>query len=229
MTVRAATITIAMVVTVAGLAAAPASAEFAGGEIDHATVNLDGFRGNQGIRTDPATVNGIGYVHPAQLDIGDPNGSFLAIGTAKGVGVDNCANDYDAKWTIYTDGELQGVYFCDDQDVDAYSAGANPGFKIVYGNCLVTGNAWELHMGNTLWRCISATSHKASRAIAMLETVGTNTDKNIDVKYTDLENNNDSSGTWHSWGTVDDLFADPNYTATQPIDTSINAYLAPLD
>jgi len=41
-----------------------------------------GLKGTQGIRTDPATVVGVGYVQITQLDTGATGGDFVAIGTS---------------------------------------------------------------------------------------------------------------------------------------------------
>jgi hypothetical protein len=50
------------------------------------SADIDGFRGQQGIRTNPSTVNGISFVHPVQADVGSPGAAFLAVGTYKGEG-----------------------------------------------------------------------------------------------------------------------------------------------
>jgi hypothetical protein len=194
------------------------------------TAQLDGFKGRQGIRTDPATVTGIGYVHPTQMDIGSVGAAFVAIGTAKGVGVDDCANDYDALWTVYIDGEIGGTYFCEDVDVDAYGSGTNPAFNISYEFCpSVLANRWLLSFGGVLWSCKSAGATGATRAIGMIETTGSSsTDRNIDVKYTNLQLNNISSNTWNNFGNAASSVA-PNYSFANVSTTAFNVFLAPLD
>jgi hypothetical protein len=195
-----------------------------------ATVDFDAFKGYQGIRTDPATVSGVGYVHASQVDVGAVGGDFVAIGTAKGVGVESCADDYDAKWSIYTDGELGGVYFCNDEKVDAYAAGANPSFSIEYGFCPSTlSNKWLLSMGGTLWSCYGSSSTTASRVSAMLETTGSSTvDRNIDVKFTGLNWSLSGSSSWTSFGTGTVVHS-PSYSNSSVSSTAFNVYLAPLD
>jgi hypothetical protein len=96
--------------------------------------NIDGIKGNQVIKTDPATVDDVGYAHPVQLDVGAPGGDFVAIGTFNGMGTSghaqDCADSYDSKWSVYTDGTIGGAYFCVTESVNAYAAGATPSFRI---------------------------------------------------------------------------------------------------
>lgn len=210
---------------------APASGlEQAGGYIDTSSTNFDGIKGLAEIRTGPPTVVGVAYTHPTQVDLGPVGGNFLAIGTARGKGEPNtgCDDDYDDYgWTVYTDGSLGGAYFCSDEDVDRYFAGDNPFFKISYTAC-GAGNGWAMRMGNTQYRCYYTQQHTAQRVSAFLETVGSSTtDRNIDVKYTNLQHSIVGSG-FVDWGTAHRT-ADYDYDVTQPIDTSINAYKAPLD
>jgi hypothetical protein len=206
-----------------------ASAEQAAGQINSSPRNLIGVSGHQEIRTGPATVNGIGYIHPTQADIGVDGGGFVGIGTAKGVGIDQCADNYDALWTVYTDGFIGGNYFCHDENPDAYTIGDNPSFKIVYANCPSSQtNAWLMYFGGTLWRCLYSDQHVAQSVGVGLETTGgSNVDRNIDVKYSELEHRSQGSG-FVGWGTAS-TFAAPSYTVTQPVNAKINAFLAPLD
>lgn len=195
------------------------------------TADMDGFKGRQGIRTDPATVTGIGYIHPTQMDVGSAGNAFVAIGTAKGVGVDNCANDYDALWTVYVDGIIGGVYFCEDVNVDAYGAGTNPAFNIEYGFCpSVSANRWLLSFGGVLWRCKDSGAVGAVSGKAGLETTGgSNVDRNIDVKYTNLQRNMQGSTSWLNLGPFNESFAAPNYTYQFVSNTAFNVFLAPLN
>ena len=190
---------------------------------------VDGVKGNQGIRTDPATVNGVGYVHPVQIDTGGAGGDFVAIGTANGAGVDQCANDYDPRWTIYADGETGGIYWCYDYTQDAYTTGANPTFQIYYDFCAPSGpTRWVLTFGGTQRRCVANSGTYGQLANVLLETTGNSTtDRNIDVKYTNVKVNLSGSTTWVDFAGTG--FADPNYSRQVPSGTSVNAYLAPLD
>lgn len=208
----------------------PAYGEVAVGYRLIATADMDGIRGNQGIRTDPATVGGIGYVHPVQADIGSAGNSFLAIGTYKGNGPDDCADDYDARWTVYVDGELGGTYFCRDVDQDAYGANTNPGFEIVYSNCPGAGlPRWLLKFGGTLESCEQSGAEGAVAVGVGLETTTTSTvDRNIDVVYRQLERRVQNNGNWQNLNPNTVSF-DPNYLVSPVSDTRINVYLAPLD
>lgn len=176
------------------------------------------MRWSKSVRTNPATVVGIGYVH-----------DFVAIGTANGVGVANCANDYDPNWTIFSDGMIGGVYFCNDHVQDAYGAGASPGFNINYGFCpSASANRWLLNMGGALRACIASGSTTGSRVIAMLETTGGGTtDRNIDVKFKSLQHRSAGTG-YVDWGTASQVIA-PSYKVTQPTGTQVNVFLPPLD
>ena len=204
-----------------------AQAEQAFGYRLYGSPRLDGFEGNQGIRTDPATVNGIGYVHSSQMDIGDPGNMFVAVGTAKGVGVDNCANDYDSLWTVYEDGVIGGVYFCNDLDVDAYGANTSPSFSITRGACQ-GGQRWLMEFGGTRWDCIVSGVDGASRAIGLLETTGgSTTDRNIDVKFKNLATR-DIGSTWDVFGTAS-TSVDPNYSVSVVSTLQFNVFLPPLD
>lgn len=212
-----------------------ATAEWASGQRLNSSANIDGFKGNQGIRTNPSTVNGVGFVHPNQIDIGSLGGGFVAVGTYNGRGTTggspDCPNDYDARWSIYTDGIIGGVYWCNKESDDAFGIGANPAFVIEWGWCpSVSANRWLLYMGGTLWRCKDAPQESGIAAVSGLETTPTTVtaDYNIDAKYVNLKRNQTGSSTWISLN-QNDPDADPNYLFT-PVDSeTFNVYLAPLD
>ncbi|WP_372734293.1 hypothetical protein [Nocardioides sp.] len=119
-----------LVISVAGISAASAANEVVAGARDD-RLYVVGLRGNQNIRTDPpipqnadGSFKDITFVHPFQLLLpGDSD--FVAIGTYKGAvaGVGNCVADFNSKWSVYTDGVINGIYFCNTQVVNAYSAG----------------------------------------------------------------------------------------------------------
>ncbi len=212
-------------------AVTPVHGEFAAGI--KAAGDYDGLSTYQEIRTDPATVSGIGYVHPVQVDVGAAGGDFVAIGTAKGVGVANCANDYDAKWTVYMDWVLGGVYNCYDIALDVYGVGGKPHLKIQYQTCTSTGaSRWVLTWASVQRACLVSGATNASRVIVALETTGGSTvDRNIDVKYTAIQYKKRSGGSWYAFGTctLSPSFAEPNYSISAPSSTACNTYLAPLD
>ncbi len=192
--------------------------------------NLDGLWGRGEIRTDPTTVAGIGYVHPMQLDIGPVLGEFVAIGTAKGVGVLGCADDYDPLWSVYRDGELGGVYHCYDIATDSYGVGGNPLFELRRTACN-GASRWVLWWNSVVRACLTSSATYASRAIVMLETTGPGTtDRNIDVKYSSLYKNFVASFDWFPFGDCDfsPSFADPNYDLDGTSNYACNVFLPPL-
>lgn len=195
--------------------------------------NYDGLLATQEIRTDPATVSGIGYVHPVQVDVGAAYGDFVAIGTAKGEGVSACLDDFDANWSVYKDWVLGGVYSCYDLAYDVYGVGGKPVFKIQYTTCPSTGQTkWVLFWNNSEMACLTSGATNASDVIVGIETTGGSAvDRNIDVKYTSIYYNLRGDATWYQFGscTLSPSFADPSYSITSPSATSCNVYLAPLN
>lgn len=220
----------AMALSLAGADAA--NAEFAASITLAGSPIFDGLKGNMGIRTDPATVVGVGYVHITQADTGSTGGDFVAIGTANGLGVSSCANDYDAKWTGYYDRIIGGSYFCDDFSLDAYAAGSNPTFQIYYSFCqAANANRWVMTFNGVQRTCMNAGTTGAQALNIGLETTGgSTTDRNIDVKYTNLKKNLTGSTTWSDLGNPGaSLVIDPNYSYQFVSNTAQNFYLAPLD
>jgi hypothetical protein len=193
---------------------------------------FDGLMGNIGQRTDPATVVGIGYVHATQADVGALGGDFVAIGTANGVGVPGtgCANDYDAKWSGYYDGQVGGTYFCEDFEPDAFAVGSYPTFSIEYKTCpLGGGTKWVLFLYGATRGCVSTGTSAAFWVVTMLETTGAGTvDRNIDVNFINLKWSLTGQATWVNYGNVATQIA-PNYSYTYVSATSHNIFLAPYE
>lgn len=164
--------------------------EFAVGVLDSQT--YDGFQGNQGIRTDPAAVQGIAYVHIAQVIMAGPT-DFVAIGTVKGEGTSggavNCVDHYEpANWSGYYDRVINGVYTCSNFSTKAYLAGSHPSFKIQWAFCQAVGaNRWLMTFASAQRTCIFGPSSGVA-LVAGLETFGT-VDRNIDVKWTNMKKN----------------------------------------
>lgn len=192
----------------------------------------DGLKGNLNTRTDPATISGIAYVHITQADVGSPGGTFIAIGVANGAGVDNCADDYDSLWTGYYDGEIGGLYFCEDFDHDFYGVGSNPNFKIYYETgALCGGNRWILTLNGITRACLVTSGSSAQHVNVGLEVVSyppDPTDRNIDVKFTNLYMNLTNGTNWLELGTPQWL-VDDFYTKSWVSNTAENFYLAPLN
>lgn len=202
--------------------------EFSAGIRLSSGADLVGVRGNQGIRTNPGTVNGVVYVHPTQMDVGSIGASFVAVGTANGAGVDNCANDYDPHWTGYYDGEIAGVYFCFDFGQDNWTTGDAPSFRIER-DCQLGGNVrWGLYFAGSQRACIDSGASGSSAAVAGIE-VGSpdGTDRNVDAKYTSLDRRW-SGGSWVAFDN-NSTRVDNNYSFTRVSNTAVNTYLAPLD
>jgi hypothetical protein len=230
--IRIGTAAILIVVAVAPMALAR---ELAGAAYDN-SIAIDGVTGNQGIRTDPATVVGVGYVHPTQIDVGPLGGDFVAVGTANGAGatgdagMSSCADDYDPKWTVYADGRSGGLYWCHDYTADAYTTGANPTFQITYSYCsAVSANRWVLKFAGTQRTCVSTGVSNGSEASVFLETTGpSTTDRNIDVKYTNLQVTLTGNINWQNFN-ANYSFRDPSYVVTSPSGTAINCYSGVLN
>jgi len=191
-----------------------------------------GLKGTQGIRTDPPTVVGIGYVHITQLDTGAAGGDFVAIGTANGLGVDNCADDYDARWTGYYDGVAGGIYFCEDFAPDAWGAGASVSFAIEFKACPATGlNRWVLTLGGVVRGCVNASGTSGPQINVGIETTGgSSTDRNIDARYTSLMRKSPGAN-WVNWGSAagTGFIVDLSYAADWVSETAIDTYLPPLN
>jgi hypothetical protein len=215
---------------VLSLTASPVSGEQTFGYKQDTQASFDGLRGNQGIRTDPATVQGVGFVHTAQLDVGAVGGDFVAIGTANGLGTSFCEDDYDPRWTVFHDRVIGAVYACVDHTLDTYTTGDNPSFEILYKFCVAAqANRWVLTLGGVQRTCISSASTGGTRMIGMLETTGGSaTDRNIDVKWTNMNRNTVGFSTWTAFGTPSSFVA-PSYSYQFVSTTAFNTYLAPLN
>ena len=207
--------------------------EFSAGLRVRSSADLDGLRGNQGIRTNPGTVSGVSYVHPTQMDVGSPGDSFVAVGTYNGQGTSgnsqDCPNDYDSRWSGYYDGVIAGVYFCKKFGDDNWGVGDSPKFRIER-DCFNGPNAgWALYFAGSQRACIDSGASGATRAIAALEVVSSGgTDRNIDVKYTSLDVNFTGGNTWRSFNRNSSV-VDPYYSLGDVSSTAFNTYLAPLD
>lgn len=225
---------LSMMIFVALPSSAWAVNEFSVGQRVQSSANLDGLRGNQGIRTNPGTVSGVSFVHPTQMDIGSQGGDFLAIGTYNGQGTTggstNCPSDFDLNWNVYVDGVLGGVYFCDRVQQDSYTKDVSPGFRIEWAPCIGHDeNRWLLYFGGTLWRCPNTSTSSAIRAIAGIEVVSSNgVDRNVDAKYSSLNVNLTGSTSWQSFS-HNASQVDPSYSFGAVSSTAFNTFLAPLD
>lgn len=159
-----------------------------------AGASFDGVRGTQWIRTDPATVAGIGYVHAIQvqrnLDPNDPD--FIAIGTMNGVGVSGtqCANHYDPLWGIYVDWVLYGVYTCKDIVANYIGVGGAANSTIQWTFCDgASAYRWVLSFASTVRACVNASWHSGGRIVWGIETVPTSTERNLDIRWLDPQQN----------------------------------------
>lgn len=164
---------------------------------------IQGVRGNQGIRTNPATVNGVAFIHLGQLFL-DANGNFIGVGTYKGRntvgGTTNCPSHYGGDWTGYYDRVVAMVYACSDFCVDCWDTGDNPSFKIEWASCLPQPvSRWVVTFAGTNRACISGPSSGIGGS-AGLEVVGTTNDYNIDAKWTNMQQR-PQGGTF--WGCYD--------------------------
>jgi hypothetical protein len=176
-------------------------------------VAADWFRGQTNIRTNPATVNGTGYVHAAQ--VGFPNsGDFVAIGTSNGLGVpgSQCGNDYDPDWSIYTDGKIAGEGFCVLHQQDVYQTNDNPSFSISRGFCpSASATRWLMSLGGVLWACYSLGQQQTDQVRGILETTGgSSVDRDIDVRFNGVEYRLNGASSFQDFGNGDPI-TDDNY------------------
>jgi hypothetical protein len=168
------------------------------------------------------------------MDVGSPGASFVGVGTYNGKGSSapggqNCANDYDSKWSGYYDGEIAGTYFCQKFGDDNWGVGDSPVFRIER-DCNLGGNTlWGLYFAGSQRACIDSGASGATLVDVGIEAQQSGTtDRNIDVKYTSLDVNFTGGGAWSNFNR-NDLIVDDNYSLADPSSTAINTYLAPLD
>ena len=218
--------TVALVL-VAGLALAN---EFAFGQ--HWGGNV-GFKGNQLIRTNPATVIGWGFIHPAQVHI-DGNGTFIGIGTYKGRGTvagntSDCPNQYSpSDWSGYYDYEINMVYNCYPFCEDCWQTNDEPSFKIDWNYCPTIGNRWVLTFDGTRRGCLYSSSHFDGVSAGLEVLPGGLTDYNIDVTWKNMENR--SSGlNWSCTGNTQPGYADFDYHYEYVSNCKWHTYYEDLD
>jgi len=218
----------------------PAPAFAGGSEWAYAqTIGLspvfDGLKGRMEIRTDPATVATATYLHITQADPGPLDNDFIAIGTSNGHGVDHCDDDFDPLWSGYYDGRMGGLYFCWDFSPDAFGVGANPSFQIYHTTCPFWAQTlWVVSFNGTALDCVNLGSNSAQYLTVGLE-VRTDpfdaTDRNIDVKYTQLFRNQTNGANWIELGhpPMSDVYLDQSYKWQWVSNTAQNFYLGVLN
>ena len=209
---------------------ASASTRFAYGD---RVIFPDGFKGMQTIRTDPATVGGVSYVHPAQISI-DLNGNFVGIGTYKGFGTNlganhNCPSHYDpADWSGYYDYSINGVYNCFNFCMDCWALGDSPSFQIYYTYCPTIGNRWVMTFATIRRGCIAGPS-SGRRAVAGLEVTSV-VEYNVDVKWTNMTDHRPGASSWAlCLGDTRPGHSDPNYFYLYRSNCAWDTYLVPLE
>lgn len=199
--------------------AAQAASEHAYGA--RAVSSFDWYRGDHEIRTNPTPPTGRAFAMPNQVWT-DYVPSFVAIGTAKGAGVDNCPSAYGGSWEVYTDGvRPSGTYFCNtDGPANEYGAGNRSNFAIRHVAC-----GWQLGYGGSARRCVTASGYPSNgvRMSAGIEEVNSvAADYNIDAKYYGLEYSTNGGSSWHDM--IPTTASDPGYTATSPNNRRVFAY-----
>ncbi len=220
------------IVMVLGIARLAHANESAIGERFSAPGTFDGFRGYQDIRSDLPIAIDVTYAHPVQVDTGMlEDADFLGIGTYKGDDVGGCAEDNDAKWSIYTDGIIDGIYFCTTEAMDKFGIGDKPTFEIIYDFCPSTlDDRWLMFFDEVLWACYGGGSSVARNANAGLETCCDGppaVDRNIDVKYRDMEVSRSSQAHWIAMAPSQGLL-DCCYEYDFINNRAFNVYLPPL-
>lgn len=202
---------------------------------NQAALFIGGFRGEQVIRTNPATQTGVSYVHPFQAYFSGP--TFLAVGTYKGRGANgdpgssSCPDNYSGTWSLYTDGENPaGQYFCVLEQADAFDVGHSPHFRIAESVCADGNRGWAAFVNGDRKTCRGAYNDTATGGGAGLEVVAFPTTQgyNIDVIHRDLELYSNYLGMWYDLG-ANRRFRDDPYHLAQPNDRRIESYLGTLD
>lgn len=134
-------------------------------------------------------------MHPAQVLFSD--GDFIGLGTANGVGVDNCPNHYDGdSWQVYVDGDWNGVYHCEDLGVTE-PAGATPSFVMEpdFSQC-GSSLKWSMIWRSNLEYCVNVGSSSAKILSWGGEQVTQTSPLNIDVEHRSIRRSLSGESSW---------------------------------
>ena len=139
---------------------------------------------------------GTAVVHPMQiLSI---TGDFIGWGTARGVGVDDCPDDYSLGWQIYIDGYKFGVYFCRQQYGSVAGAAQDELFTLRYGDCNGT-DKWRAFHNGVRKTCQAIDDDSAFYLAVGSEIIGTSSILHADIHFDDLSRYNPTNDFWYSW------------------------------
>lgn len=162
------------------------------------TSSYSGVRSEQDFES--ATVpTGTAIVHPMQVAM--DNGDFLGWGTARGVGVDNCADDYTAHWKVYIDGYKFGDYFCIQDFGEIAGTATNQLFTLRYGDCNGT-NKYRAFLNGVRLSCQAINGSVADHLAAGSEVIGTTGQLHADIHYDDLSRYYAVTDNWSAWNSA---------------------------
>jgi hypothetical protein len=201
----------------------------AAGRTDQAGLYVSAIRGIQDIRTNPGTTAGLTYAHPVQAYFS--GGAFLAVGTYKGAGVDNCTAA-SGKWSSYTDGETPGgTYFCLTDLTNQFGVGATPAMKVARTVCSGADSGWATYVNGNQQRCRPGYNSTGNGGAVGLEVASSGSipgSYNIDVKHSEFELYSTYLSTWYDLN-ANQLDVDAPYQVTRPGPRRVNSYLGTLD
>jgi len=137
---------------------------------------------------------------------------FIGWGTAKGVGVDDCPDDFTG-WNIYIDGIRNNglTYFCR-QNFGQLSMGAfGDVFSFAYGNC--DGEVrWRAKVNSEQLTCQAVDGISGDHS-AGSESIGTTATQDLRMDYQDVEYKTTTTD-WASWSGQWFECDDPGYDVT---------------
>lgn len=215
------------------MSTAAAENDFAGGQRENQTL-IEGFRGTQEIRTNPAPPGGgITIAHPFQVYFPGTI-AFFAVGTYKGAAIDgtSCAAN-NGNWSSYIDGATTfDNYFCNLQQAQAYSVGSTPNFQIGRVFCNNGQYGWAVWINGTLRQCRPLFSQAGTGGFAGLEAARGGAlfppaAYNIDVIHTGLEQYR--TGAWQAFNADILNTRNPGYSVGRPNTRRVNAWHGTLD
>lgn len=151
--------------------------------------------------------SGRAIVHPNQV-VSGTGGDFVGWGTAKGVGVGACPDDYTG-WNVYVDGVSFGSYFCRQTYGQLSDTATNNKFTIRYMNCSNGTAEWVFLLNNVEKTCAKMNASRGT-PLSGSESVNTTVTQNLKIHYEGLQFHNGTS--WANWGSSYSHCADPGYS-----------------
>lgn len=186
---------------------------------------MDGLAGFQ-MLTQLVAQPGHFIAHPGQI-LPSFSTDFIGFGTAKGLGVANCPDQWGPSWQVYVDGTVYGTYFC--EDLQYISGGAQSQSFIVQrhaGQCSPSepGPGWDVKWQGVTRSCISQSFSSTDFIGAGAENGNNQPNQAIRIDYVQMQYRNVGT-TYGYWGSYTRLFDAP-YTIT-PFGTRTSYSIAP--